>query len=589
MRLLAWLLLFTACTSVEEHTRDNPLDFWNPNAEVPPPAEACANPAACSSLVRTTDSFQLRFAAFGPYDDQDELTVQWNRLDHPAIDAYLLQYGPDDNDLIELEVSADSTSAVLPGMTRRSPPFLVQIQVVSGAQHSRPSSAIYTYGLDYDADGSINLEESNLGTDPLKEDSDGDGLLDGQERNTGVYNGLHDAGTDPLTPDTDKDGLPDHFEATVTGTDPTKQDTDGDGIIDVQDLIATVALDSPTADLELLDLDTDGTAELLLLSAETGWFKALSLQDDGNFSKIMEFDLALPEATGLATALDNAGKPVVLAWREADGQAVLLRDEGEGFDAVARPFVPIRPDHVALNAGVSGRITLAATSAAEALLTVLEFDLEGKELGRQLLPLEQGGRSLHWLDLDLDTRRDLLVLNEQTPSLSIFYLQADGTYRGSGQALAKKPYLGFGLTTVDADRLPDLVLLDERGFSISRHEHGLFSALLEVHSSVRPTALEVLRDGEHRLVAVLSGTESTLELFAFTVMPTDTPLAAEDFSSVEADRYRELLRVNNGPELLRTGFVDDDQKPDFLTLSNRSRSVSILFGKYLRYHADQAF
>jgi len=292
---------------------------------------------------------------------------------------------------------------------------------------------------------------------------------------------------------------------------------------------------------------------------------------------------------GEGGAFNKTPHPVVLAWREADGQAVLLRDEGEGFDAVARPFVPIRPDHVALNAGVSGRITLAATSAAEALLTVLEFDLEGKELGRQLLPLEQGGRSLHWLDLDLDTRRDLLVLNEQTPSLSIFYLQADGTYRGSGQALAKKPYLGFGLTTVDADRLPDLVLLDERGFSISRHEHGLFSALLEVHSSVRPTALEVLRDGEHRLVAVLSGTESTLELFAFTVMPTDTPLAAEDFSSVEADRYRELLRVNNGPELLRTGFVDDDQKPDFLTLSNRSRSVSILFGKYLRYHADQAF
>lgn len=69
---------------------------------------------------------------------------------------------------------------------------------------------------DIDGDGIPNI---------LDEDSDGDGVSDGQE--------LAD-GTDPADRDTDDDGLSDEQESYV-GTDPLNPDSDGDGIIDGSD------------------------------------------------------------------------------------------------------------------------------------------------------------------------------------------------------------------------------------------------------------------------------------------------------------------------------------------------------------------
>ncbi len=83
------------------------------------------------------------------------------------------------------------------------------------------------------------------GSDPLRADTDGDGLSDGQEVN--VYgtsptnpdtdgDGLKDGAeisrrTDPFRSDTDYDGLNDGFEL-LLGTDPRQPDTDGDGLTD---------------------------------------------------------------------------------------------------------------------------------------------------------------------------------------------------------------------------------------------------------------------------------------------------------------------------------------------------------------------
>jgi hypothetical protein len=52
-------------------------------------------------------------------------------------------------------------------------------------------------------------------------DTDGDGLIDGEE--------LATYGTDPNDPDTDGDGLDDGEELRSYGTDPNASDTDGDG------------------------------------------------------------------------------------------------------------------------------------------------------------------------------------------------------------------------------------------------------------------------------------------------------------------------------------------------------------------------
>jgi hypothetical protein len=69
--------------------------------------------------------------------------------------------------------------------------------------------------LDLDADGLINLGEYGVGTNIRNRDTDGDGLLDGEE-----VRGTRGVSTNPLFPDTDGDGIKDLTEFN-TGSNPT--------------------------------------------------------------------------------------------------------------------------------------------------------------------------------------------------------------------------------------------------------------------------------------------------------------------------------------------------------------------------------
>ncbi|MFP6896830.1 MAG: LamG-like jellyroll fold domain-containing protein [Roseibacillus sp.] len=99
---------------------------------------------------------------------------------------------------------------------------------------------------DPDMDGLTNQEESDLGTDPNNEDTDGDGFKDGEEDMSGIWGGPSDPGTDPRLADTDGDGLDDGVEnpnesfvdESQPGTDPNKVDSDGDGFGDLSEIAA---------------------------------------------------------------------------------------------------------------------------------------------------------------------------------------------------------------------------------------------------------------------------------------------------------------------------------------------------------------
>ena len=84
---------------------------------------------------------------------------------------------------------------------------------------------------DYNEDGLVNELD---GTDPLEEDTDGGGTIDGWEIELDNTNPLKDA-TDDLPADerdTDNDGLSDLEEQTIYFTDMNNNDTDGDGLSD---------------------------------------------------------------------------------------------------------------------------------------------------------------------------------------------------------------------------------------------------------------------------------------------------------------------------------------------------------------------
>src|SRR5262249_1800154 len=82
-------------------------------------------------------------------------------------------------------------------------------------------------------------EEIGRGTNPLKADTDGDGLPDGVEVRLGL---------NPLVRDTDGNGVADgdedfdhdgltNLQELALGTDPANPDTDGDGITDGQEVL----------------------------------------------------------------------------------------------------------------------------------------------------------------------------------------------------------------------------------------------------------------------------------------------------------------------------------------------------------------
>ena len=134
-----------------------------------------------------------------------------------------------------------------------------------------PNDAIATLedvlpGDDFDNDGSTNQEEHDNQTDPSDDDSDDDGLLDGEE--VSADNG---SVTDPNNADTDGDGLSDGVEdgggawvsANQTGTNPLNADSDDDGLGDGAenpDLPFDVAspLTQPGSDPNQADTDGDG-------------------------------------------------------------------------------------------------------------------------------------------------------------------------------------------------------------------------------------------------------------------------------------------------------------------------------------------
>ena len=94
--------------------------------------------------------------------------------------------------------------------------------------------------LDADNDGLNDDVEEAIGTDPDNPDTDGDGILDGQEVNVDGTDPLDDCDSIGGTPlpesDCDNDGLT-NAEENDLGTDPFDADTDDDGLTDGEEVL----------------------------------------------------------------------------------------------------------------------------------------------------------------------------------------------------------------------------------------------------------------------------------------------------------------------------------------------------------------
>jgi len=257
--------------------------------------------------------------------------------------------------------------------------------------------AVLKSAPDTDGDGLTDIDESNIhGTNPGLADTDADGVNDGIEVSRasnpladddpdgdGVFNLAETSGslnpwqsgtlaavpgdpTDPYDDDSDDDGLTDGDEITTHGTDPNSRDSDGDGFGDVLELAEntdpTDSDDFPGLHYQLagywpLDGDYIDLAEVSGVPAngtlvgddgatsnfETGVFgQAANLFRDGTFAEYIEiasvdenwFDFSTTNDIGTYTTA--TGNLTVSVWCKVSAfdhnwQAVLGKGEGSGW------------------------------------------------------------------------------------------------------------------------------------------------------------------------------------------------------------------------------------------------------------------
>lgn len=119
-------------------------------------------------------------------------------------------------------------------------------EIANGLDPNNPADAMD----DPDEDGLSNLEEFQLGTDPLAGDTDGDDLLDGEE--------VNQVGTNPLLFDTDGDQVSDGLEL-IAGSDPLSGAS-----VSLQGILAGVEIDPPSLTLIFNSVVSEASHQLVV-------------------------------------------------------------------------------------------------------------------------------------------------------------------------------------------------------------------------------------------------------------------------------------------------------------------------------------
>jgi len=272
-------------------------------------------------------TFQLLFAgADGVFGSNDDAIVDGGQLDYrTTLNAAFLQFA----------------SSLSPGLYR------VRVRPPLADRAGNPLAAEIAWSFwvlgqtDLDADGVPDNIEAALGLDPSKPDTDGDGILDGnedpdQDRLRISWELLF--GYDPRLPDSDNNGVRDdaedadsdglrNYDEARLGANPRNPDSDGDGYDDNGEAIegtdptsatSTPALLVASTSVSYLNAAPDVPAPGTLLHAASPPASFLNAVPETValgapltlFSLPASYLNAIPEAPPSGTALNTISSPV---------------------------------------------------------------------------------------------------------------------------------------------------------------------------------------------------------------------------------------------------------------------------------------
>lgn len=220
-----------------------------------------------------------------------------------------------------------------------------------------------TVFVDTDVDGICDEDEVRFKTDPEKADTDGDGLLDGEE--VEIYH------TNPLKADTDGDGLNDYVEVHAKSDKlcPLKADTDNNGILDGEE-----------------DFDNDGLNNIDEVKNKTNMFIADT--DNDGISDSKEVNCCKTDPTQYDTDGDKLGDGVEIQRgtnplnSDTNGNGIL--DGDENCLQVIYPALTVDPSTE--NGNIIKKIKISFDATGEANENTAISNLYGVDIKSSKMP-----------------------------------------------------------------------------------------------------------------------------------------------------------------------------------------------------------
>ncbi|MGA0900414.1 MAG: binary toxin-like calcium binding domain-containing protein [Luteolibacter sp.] len=135
--------------------------------------------------------------------------------------------------------------------------YIIEYPVSDPTLRDTDNDSLTEYGSEF-----TDFEEIQIGANPGRIDTDGDGITDPLEvygyswnasASTFIRNSISGSTSNPLLVDSDGDGIDDDDEVRLYGTNPQLLDTDNDGLTDLEEIAGSVG-----SDPNLSDTDGDG-------------------------------------------------------------------------------------------------------------------------------------------------------------------------------------------------------------------------------------------------------------------------------------------------------------------------------------------